>query len=102
MDYQTAIDILFRRRIHRPAIVQMAGGWHVFERTNLLGSGATIIAAMKAAGMYPPKDIEVIQYSAKGRFVIRGREPIATAESGNKATRIANALNAYVPDQHGI
>jgi hypothetical protein len=101
MEYQAAMDILHRRRIHRPAIVEMAGGFHVFERTTLLGSGRTIKAAMIDAGMYPPVDIKVIQYSAKGREVIRGREPICIAESNNKATRIANALNAYVPNQHG-
>jgi hypothetical protein len=102
MNYLDAMNILYRRRIHRPAIVEMAGGFHVFERTQLLGSGRTIKAAMLDAGMLPAKDITVIQYSAKGREVIRGREPIATAESNNKASRIANALNAYAPDQHGL
>ena len=101
MDYQAAINILHRRRIHRPAIVEMAGAFHVFERTTLLGSGATITGALTAAGMYPPQDVKVIQYSAKGRQVIRGKQPICIAESNNLATRIANALNDYVPSQHG-
>lgn len=102
MEYQDAINILNRRRIHRPAIVEMAGGFHVFERTTLLGSGPTIKAAMIDAGMYPAQDVKVIQYSSRGREVIRGREPIALAESNNKATRIARALNDYVPDRHGL
>lgn len=101
MDYQAALNILYRRRIHLPAIVEMAGGFHVFERTTLLGSGASIKAALIDAGMYPPQDVKVIQYSAKGREVIRGKQPICTAESNNLASRIANALNAYVPNQHG-
>jgi hypothetical protein len=101
MEYEAALNILFRRRIHRPAIVEMAGGFHVFERTTLLGSGATILAALESAGMYPPQDVKVIQYSAKGREVIRGKQPICTAQSNNLANRIANALNAYVPSQHG-
>jgi hypothetical protein len=101
MEYEAALNILFRRRIHRPAIVEMAGGFHVFERTTLLGSGGTILEALKSAGMYPPQDVKVIQYSAKGREVIRGKEPICTAQSNNLANRIASALNAYVPNQHG-
>jgi hypothetical protein len=102
MEYEAALDILRRARVNRPAIVTMGGAFHIFERTRLLGSGHTIVAALRAAGKYPPPDEKPeITYSAKGLEVIKGREPICTALSKNSARRIANALNEYKPNQHG-
>src|SRR5579862_9798353 len=100
MDYQHAINILHEARVYRPAIVEFGGTFHVFSRTDLLGSGASIEDAMQASGHYPPpaRPAHVI-FTAAGTSVVQGSATICTTRSYNASLRIANALNEYTPSK---
>jgi hypothetical protein len=103
MDYQHAMNILQAARVYRPAVVSLGDAFHVFSRTELLGSGATIEAAMRASGHYPAKprtDLE--PFAAVGTSVMQGTTSICVARSYNSAMRIANALNEYIPSKRGF
>jgi hypothetical protein len=101
--YDTAMMRLQEARIHAPALVTMNGGWHVFSRGLLIGSGVTITDALLAAKVLPriPPTREHTLFSRHDRYVMHGNRRVAIADSTNMAQRIQNALNAYVPDERG-
>jgi hypothetical protein len=101
--YEDAIQIMQQARIVSPSLVNYGGNYHAFSRTRLLGSGGTYEAALRAAKLLPlPARAEVILFAAAGSNVMRGNLPICVARSPNYARRIANALNAYTPNDRGI
>jgi hypothetical protein len=103
MDYQHAINLLHEARVYRPAVVELGGTFHVFSRTELLGSGATIERAMRASGHYPLKArASPGIFSVAGTNVMQGDVSVCVARSRNTATRIANALNEYQPSPRGF
>jgi hypothetical protein len=103
MEYSDAINLMHRARVHLPALVYMQGRYFVFARTKMLGHGATIPEALEAAGLIPEAPrAEIVQFAAIGSDVLRGDKPICVARSHNMALRIANALNAYTPNDRGF
>lgn len=96
MDYREGMQVLREARVFAPALVQYGGGYHVFTRTKLVSSGATIIDALKAGGFLPRPDLRMAVFVAKDLIVVYKGVPVATAQSKNMAVRIANALNEYV------
>jgi hypothetical protein len=103
MRYDSAMLKLQEARIHMPALVTMAGGWHVFSRGLLIGSGVTITDALTAAQVLPrvAPDKAHTLYARHDRYVMHGLRRVAIADSTNMAQRIQNALNAYVPNEKG-
>lgn len=103
MRYDVAMQRLQEARIHMGALVSMNGGWHVFSRGLLIGSGVSITDALTAAGVLPrvAPDKEHMLYTRHDRYVMHGIRRVAIADSTNMAQRIQNALNAYVPNEKG-
>lgn len=103
MEYPEAINLMHRARLHRPALVYLQGRYHVFSRTDVLGSGTSIMEALEAAGLLPEKVRgEIVLFSAVGSDVLRGDKPVCVARSHNMALRIANALNDYTSNERGF
>ena len=103
MDYQHAMNILQDARVYRPAVVSFGDHFHVFSRTELLGSGATIEAALRASGHYPARPRTGLPpFVSVGRDVLQGTDSICVARSPSTAVRIVNALNSYVPNKRGF
>jgi hypothetical protein len=100
-DYGQAMQLLRDARVFAPSLVYIAGQFHVFTRTVLLGSGATIDGALQAAGFLPPVARPSLLFVAVGSNVVKENEPIAVARSRTYALRIANALNDYIPGDRG-
>lgn len=103
MRYDIAMQRLQEARIHMPALVTMDGGWHVFSRGLLIGSGVTITEALEAAKVLPrvAPNKEHMLYARNDRYILHGVRRVAIADSTNMAQRIQNALNAYVPNEKG-
>ena len=103
MRYDIAMQRLQEARIHMPALVTMDGGWHVFSRGLLIGSGVSIVDALTAAKVLPRRvpDREHTLYARHDRYIMHGIRRVAIADSTNMAQRIQNALNAYVPNEKG-
>jgi hypothetical protein len=103
MEYQHALNIMIEARIHLPAIVKFGDTFHVFRRTDLLGSGPTIEAAMRAAKLFPPPDTKPVRlYVNVGSDVLQHGESVCVARNPNTAVRIVNALNRYKPSPKGF
>jgi hypothetical protein len=100
-DYGHAMQILRDARLFAPSLVYLGGQFHVFTRTVLLGSGATIEDALQAAGFLPPVAAPSILFVAVGSNVVKDQQSIAVARSRTMALRIAAALNEYVPGDRG-
>lgn len=103
MRYDSAMMRLQEARIHMPALVTMNGGWHVFSRGLLIGSGVTITDALTAAKVLPRvvPEREHTLYTRHDRYVMHGMRRVAIGDSTNMAQRIQNALNAYVANEKG-
>jgi hypothetical protein len=103
MRYDVAMLLLQEARIHAPALVTMNGGWHVFSRGLLMGSGVSITDALTAAKVLPrvAPTKEHTLYTRHDRYVMHGIRRVAIADSTNMAQRIQNALNAYAPNEKG-
>ena len=101
MDNKRAVQILRDSGVYMPAIVPSLGGFRVYSGLTLLGSGATIDSAMERAGMLPPPIPPAPIFYAEGVEVRRLEGLVATAKSKSLASRIANALNSYMPDRRG-
>ena len=103
MRYDIAMLRLQEARIHTPALVTMSGGWHVFSRGLLIGSGVTIVEALTAAKVLPRRvpEQERTLYTRHDRYIMHGVRRVAIADTTNMAQRIQNALNAYVPNEKG-
>lgn len=105
MTYSEAIQVMQDARVHQPALVKFGDSYHVFSRTQMLGSGASYEAALKSAKLLPRKprrDFEAVLFAATGCDVSRGSLPVCVARTPNMALRIANALNAYTPNDRGF
>lgn len=103
MRYDIAMLRLQEARIHMPALVTMNGGWHVFSRGLLMGSGVTITEALTAAKVLPrvAPDKAHVLFTRNDRYITHGARRVAIADSTNMAQRIQNALNAYVANEKG-
>jgi hypothetical protein len=101
-----AMQLLNRARVYMPSVVPGLGrgGFYVFSAGKVLGHGATIEDAMRAAGYWPlPSDLAAAPiYSAEGYDVQLGSQQVAIAKSRTLAKRIANALNEYSPNERGF
>jgi hypothetical protein len=105
MTYEIAIQVMQDARVHQPALVKLGDSYHVFSRTRLLGSGPSYEAALKAAKLLPRKErraYDAVLFVATGSNVVRGSLPVCAARTPNMALRIANALNAYTPNDRGF
>jgi hypothetical protein len=100
------METLTRAQIFYPAVVPNlhGGGFLVFSALRLIGRGSRIESAVEDAR----RSGEVPRMLRFNRFVGRGCEVgndvdgvIATAISATQATRIAHALNHYIPDSRG-
>jgi hypothetical protein len=100
-DYGHAMQILRDARLFAPSLVYLDGKFHVFTRTVLLGSGATIEDALQAAGFIPPVVAPSALFVAVGSNVVKENQNVAVARSRTMAIRIASALNEYVPGDRG-
>ena len=99
MDYREGMAILRAAQLHAPAIVRYAGGYHVFSRTRLISSGASVEAALDAGGFLPPAPSTALHFTAVDFSVMLGSDNQAIARTKTMARRIANALNEYVPGE---
>jgi hypothetical protein len=104
MDYAEGMRILRESRLFSPALVPHGGWWHIFSRTTLQCSGETIEAALQAGGFLPrPDDWQPYpQFVAVGANVVQGANTVATCRSNTMASRVANALNEYIPGDRGF
>jgi len=104
LDYRTAIQRLTDAQIYAPAVVpgRAVGGWLVFSATREIARDATLEGAVAAAvASMPPLPPRPL-FLADGLNIIRIGTVVATAGSKVMAQRIANALNAYNPNERGI
>jgi hypothetical protein len=101
MDYREGMQVLREARVFAPALIQYGGVYHVFSRTKLISSGASIIEALDAGGFLPRPEIRLPVFTADGFVVVYKGVTVATAYNNNMAIRIANALNEYVAGKRG-
>jgi hypothetical protein len=106
MTYDEALKIMQAARVHQPALAKMNEAYFLaLSGGKVIGQGASYAAALRNAGLLPLREYrepeELILYANDGCEVRRGKNLICTARSRNYAHRIANALNAYIPDKKG-
>jgi hypothetical protein len=93
-------------RVHMPALAKIGNVYYAISTPMVIGKGKDYEAALEDAGLWPQSEFrapeELILYATDGCEVRRGNNLICTARSRNYANRIANALNAYTPDERGI
>lgn len=97
MDYREGMQILRAAGLHAPAIVFKDGGYHVFSRTSLVSSGASIEGALDAGGFLVAENAPRLIFVAVDYNVMVGGDNQAVARTKTMAQRIANALNEYIP-----
>jgi hypothetical protein len=97
MDYREGMQILRAAGLHAPALVQFNGAYHVFSRTKLVSSGASVDEALDAGGFLVAENAPRDLFVAFGDEVVRSGVVEARAKSQTMAKRIANALNEYIP-----
>ena len=102
MDYREGMQVLRAARLHAPAIVQTSGIYHVFSRTKLISSGASVYDALEAGGFLVPENAPTFVFTSYKNDILLGAEKQAVAKSGKMAQRIANALNEYIPGKRGF
>jgi hypothetical protein len=106
MDHRRALQILTSAQVFCPAVVPdlAHGGYIVFSAMRILGRGPTIEAALDAARSAGevPNVPALPPFRAQGREVIRRGEVLITCASSTLASRVANALNVYNPNERGI
>lgn len=102
MDYREGMQVLRAAGVHAPAIVQMNGGYHVFSRTKLLSSGASIYDALELGGFLVAENAPSLIFVAVDYNVMIGDDNQAVARTKTMAQRIANALNEYIPGERGF
>jgi hypothetical protein len=106
LDHRRALQLLSSAQVFCPAIVPGlgSGGYYVFSAMKVLGHGGTIDAALadaQASGKMP----EIVlrrPFRAQGKTVIRADEVLITCANSTLASRVANALNLYNPNERGI
>lgn len=97
MDYREGMQILRAAGLHAPALVFKDGGYHVFSRTALISSGASIEDALDAGGFLVAENAPSLIFVAVDYNVMIGDDNQAVARTKTMAQRIANALNEYIP-----
>jgi hypothetical protein len=102
MDYREGMQVLRAARLHAPAIVFYRGEYHVFSRSKHVVSGSTIEAALEAGGFLVGENAPTQIFVAADFNVIKGSETVAITKSKTMASRIANALNEYIPGDRGF
>ena len=106
MDHRRALQILSEAQVFCPAVVPGLGqgGYYVFSAMKILGWGATIEAAVDAARAsgFMPDIVPRPPFRANGKEVTRRGEVLITCSSSTLASRVANALNLYNPNERGI
>ena len=106
LDHRRALQILTSAQVYSPAVAPGlgGGGYYIFSGMRVLGHGATIEAALdaaRAAGHVP--DVPALPpFRAKGKEVWRRGEVLITCSTYTLASRVANALNVYSPNERGI
>ena len=100
--YAEGMQILRESRVFAPAIVEIGGRYHIYSRTTMQSSGATIEEALGAGGFLPRTERRTVLFVAVGANVVQGNEGVAVARSNTMAARIANALNEYIPGDRGF
>ena len=106
MDHRRALQVLSSAQVFSPAVVPGlgVGGYYIFSGMKVLGHGETIEAALasaRAAGHIP--DVPTSPpFRAEGSDVTRRGVVLFTCNSYTMASRVANALNVYVPNERGI
>lgn len=106
MDHRRALQLLASAQVFSPAVVPGlgGGGYYVFSAMKVLGHGATIEEALEdaqASGKMP----ELVRrrpFRAVGNAVMRADEVLITCSNYTLASRVANALNLYNPNERGI
>ena len=101
MDNIRAVQILRDAGTWLPAVIPFAGGYRIYSGYEVIGSGATVDAAMDSARRVLPAVPPVPIFYSEGLEVKRVEGWVATARSKAVAERIANALNQYMPDRRG-
>ena len=102
MDWREGMQVLRDARLFAPAIVRYAGAFHVFTRTRLVSSGATIEDALDAGGFLNAANPVQTIFIPSDFNVIFGEETVAITKSKTMARRIANALNEYIPGDRKV
>lgn len=106
MDYRIALQKLVDAQIYAPSVVpgRALGGWLVFSATRELARHETMEGAVSAALAAVPKLAPRPWFLAEQYCVMRRGSPVIIATTSSKvmAQRIANALNAYNPNERGI
>lgn len=103
MEWAEGMQILRELRVFAPSIVIYNGGYHVFSRTAIQSSGATVEDALRAGGFLPRPDRRPpVLFVAVGANVVQGEYGVCVARSKTMAVRIANALNEYIPGDRGF
>ncbi len=91
-----------------PSVVPGLGdtsGYVVFSAMKVLGRGATIDAAVKAAldsELVEPAPPPAPRFRADRNEVSQRGEVVATCKSNTFASRVANALNVYQPNERSM
>jgi hypothetical protein len=105
LTYDEAIKIMQEARVHMPALAKIEGMYYAISRGAVIGSGTSYPAALRNAKLLPQSPVrkreEFMVYGNDECEVRKGENVVATARSRNYAHRIANALNAYVPNKEG-
>lgn len=104
MRHRWAIQLLTQARLPFPAVVydSRRDEFAVYSETEEIGRGASIADAMEDAREHWERQVRLPPYKAEGLTVTRSGEVEATAKSRSMANRIANALNLYIPNKHGL
>jgi hypothetical protein len=108
MEHRRAMEILAERRVFQPSVVPGLGdssGYIVFSAMKVLGRGATIDDAVKdalASGLLDPAPPPAPRFRAESNEVRQRDEIVAVCKSRTFASRVANALNVYQPNERGI
>lgn len=104
MSYEDAIKVMQQRRVRYPALVEFRNRFHVFSKTELLGSGTDYESALENAGLLPiPEDKRGLEtlFGNHDTKVLKAGKLVCYAVTRNMAHRIANALNAYRASKDG-
>src|SRR5437660_11334736 len=104
MDNLKALRILHSSQVYLPSVVPGlgGGGYYIFSSMRVLAHASTIEEAMVKGGFLPPKFPVAPAFVAHDLDVVRAGAGLATAEFKTVARRIANALNAYAPNENRV
>ena len=107
MEHRRAMEILAERGVFQPAVVPGLGdasGFIVFSAQKVLGRGETVADAIKdALASGHVRTVEPApRFRAESNEVLQRDEVVAECKSRSFASRVANALNLYNPNERGL